>query len=135
MLVLDTHAWVWFVSGSSKLRPDTITRMLDLIDDGRFLIPAMAVWEVAFLTEHGRLELSDALETWIDRALDPMQFQLAPLTPEIAVAAARIPDRRLLDPADRLIVATALVTGFPLATRDRQIVDLSERTQLSLLPV
>lgn len=45
---------------------------------------------------------------------------LIPLTIEIASMAASLPDP-IRDPADRLIVATALLQGVPLVTKDDRI--------------
>lgn len=44
-----------------------------------------------------------------------------PLTPAVAAAVAGLPDSFLRDPADRIIVVTALVLGEPLVTHDRRI--------------
>jgi PIN domain nuclease of toxin-antitoxin system len=45
---------------------------------------------------------------------------LLPLTIEVAHTAARLPDP-IRDPADRLIVATALHQGVALVTKDERI--------------
>ena len=50
-------------------------------------------------------------------------MQTLDLTPEIATTAVQLPETVPADPADRLIVATALVNGLPLVTRDARIQD------------
>jgi PIN domain nuclease of toxin-antitoxin system len=57
--------------------------------------------------------------TWIDSVIGLPQL---PLTVEVAVTAARLPNP-VSDPIDRIIVATALLQGAPLVTKDHKIID------------
>jgi PIN domain nuclease of toxin-antitoxin system len=135
MLVLDTHAWVWFVTASPRLRATAVEAMEATVAGGRFLIPAIAVWEVALLVARGRLALRAPLRDWIDAALDDDYFELAALTPDIAIRGAGLPARALSDPADRMIVATAMEAQVPVATRDSRIVSFCEAQGLDVLPI
>ena len=58
---------------------------------------------------------------WLSDALDLDGVELLPLTPDIAVRSTGLGRGAPADPADRLIVATALVHGAPLVTRDERI--------------
>lgn len=51
-----------------------------------------------------------------------MNVALLPLTMDVAIAAAKLPDP-IRDPIDRVIVATALLQGVPLVTKDRKIIE------------
>ena len=51
----------------------------------------------------------------------PRSVRILPITPAIAAAVANLPESFHRDPADRVIVATARVTGVPLLTRDSRI--------------
>ncbi len=82
------------------------------------LVSAISCWEVAMLVAKGRLQLDRDVLVWISQALAHECTDLAPITPEIAVRAARLDGSFPGDPADRLIVATALVNGASLATKD-----------------
>jgi PIN domain nuclease of toxin-antitoxin system len=53
---------------------------------------------------------------------------IVPLSPSIAVESWELPGTFHADPADRIIVATARVTGATLLTRDRRILDYAART-------
>lgn len=68
-----------------------------------------------------RLELDRDVLIWVRRALAGRRVHLLPVSPSIAVAAAQLPRGFQGDPADRLIVATALDAKAPLVTRDRRI--------------
>ena len=73
------------------------------------------------LVERKRLEFDRPALTWIRQALDLPGVELAPLTPEIAVRAAGLGADFPGDPADRLIVATALEARGPLVTLDGRL--------------
>jgi PIN domain nuclease of toxin-antitoxin system len=123
VLVLDTHAWVWWVSKPEKLS----RKQRSAIDRARqrggdtLLLSVISGWEVALLVQGGRLRLPMQLEAWLDQAMSIPGLEIAPLTVPIIAAAARLSGLR--DPADMLIVATALQYGAPLLTNDRRIDD------------
>ncbi|HYC22882.1 MAG TPA: PIN domain-containing protein [Candidatus Bathyarchaeia archaeon] len=51
----------------------------------------------------------------------PPLVQRVPITPAIAAEVARLPSTFHRDPADRVIVATAIVLGLTLLTEDSRI--------------
>ena len=118
MIVLDTHAWIWWAAESHRLsrRAHGAIAAADRIGVG-----AVSCWEVAMLVQKGRLELDRDVETWVEQALSLPRLELVALTPAIAVLAGSFDDSFHGDPADRMIVASALVTGAELVTRDRPI--------------
>ena len=72
------------------------------------------------LVARGRIELDRDPVTWIEDSLCAEQIELLPLTPAVAASSARL-EAFHGDPADRLIVATALTRGAALATGDERI--------------
>lgn len=117
--LLDTHAWIWWLHGDRRLGKATQAALDDLPAAARPAISSISLWEVATLVELGRLELPLPLEQWFERAADPRTVQVLPITPAIAAEVARLPEGFHRDPADRLIVATSRVLGYPIVTRDR----------------
>jgi len=121
--VLDTHAWVWWVSKPEKLS----RKQRSAIDRARqrggdtLLLSVISGWEVALLVQGGRLRLPVQLEAWLEQAMSIPGLEIAPLTVPIIAGAARLTGLR--DPADMLIVATALRYGAPLLTNDGRIDD------------
>jgi PIN domain nuclease of toxin-antitoxin system len=71
--------------------------------------------------ERGRISIKKGVERWVAEALATPGIRLAPLEPEIAIAAARLPRSMLNDPADQIIVATARHVELPLITADHKI--------------
>ena len=120
MIILDTHAWIWWTNESKPL--PKATRLL-IEQSERIGIPAICCWEVAMLVAKERIGLNMDVEVWIDLALQRPSVELLPLTPEIAVLSTRLPGAFHGDPADRLIVANSLAHNAPLITRDEKITD------------
>lgn len=120
-VVVDTHAWVWWVAHPEKLS----RRQRSTIDRARrrggdaLLVSVISGWEVALLVQSGRLRLPMPLETWLDQAMSIPGLQVVPLSVPIMTTAARLTGLR--NPADMLIVATAQQHGAPLVTSDRRI--------------
>jgi len=116
--VLDTHAWIWLSAGDARAASLKSFR-------GRAVVSAISVWEVAMLESKGRLSLEPTLEEWIESNLRS-PVELEPIHPAISIWSCRLEDFHG-DPADRLIVATALVLGVPLITSDSKIIEWSRR--------
>jgi PIN domain nuclease of toxin-antitoxin system len=123
--VFDTHVWIRASAGDPQLG--------ELRNfHGTVIVPAISVWEVAMLASKGRIDLQPDADRWIRENLQP-PVRLEPLHPEISLESCRLEDFHG-DPADRLIVATALVLGVPLITADRQIINWNERhAQLQII--
>lgn len=117
MIVLDTHAWLWWLSGTARLGRVASRR----IDDADMIgVPAICCLEVAAAVHRGRLALDRGVLDWLADALATPRVALLPLTPRVAVRASSLTGFHG-DPADRLIVATALEAGSALVTRDGAI--------------
>ena len=119
--LLDTHAWIWWMQGDARLGRATLDALDALPGSLRPCVADISLWEVATLVELGRIVLPESLEHWLDAAADPRTVRTLPVTPAIAAEVARLPATFHRDPADRLIVATSRVMGYPLVTRDRAI--------------
>ena len=118
MIVLDTAVWIWRASDPERLTTSA-RRAIDEVE--RVLVSAVSVWEVAMLVAKRRIQLDRTIEQWVNVALALPKIQLAPLEPAIAVRSTKLPGPFHPDPADRIIVATALENGVPLITPDERI--------------
>lgn len=118
MIVLDTHAWVWWAVSSPTLSKKAATA----IRSARTVyVSAVSCWEVAMLVAKGRLVFDRDVEVWMELALRLPGIQLAHLSPRIAVRSARLEEGFLGDPADSIIVATALEYGCSIVSKDERI--------------
>jgi PIN domain nuclease of toxin-antitoxin system len=121
VIVLDTHVWIWWVSDPDLLSPVARTLIDKAVVEKKIYISSMSVWEVAMLVSKGRLQLTVEVGDWI-RASEALPFiQFVPVTNAIALKAVRLPMKSLVDPVDRIIVATALVLDLVLITKDKKI--------------
>lgn len=118
MIILDTHAWFWWLAESPKLSPTA----LEVIEREDIVgIPAISCWELAMLVSKERIKLSMDVKVWMDIAFEHPKVKLLPLTAEIAVLSTRLPGNFHGDPADRLIVATCLINKSSLISKDEKI--------------
>lgn len=118
MIILDTHAWIWWITESENLSVQATEAInkADIIG-----IAAISCWELAMLVAKNRIGLSMDVQIWINIALQHPKTQLLALTPEIAVLSTRLPGNFHGDPADRLIVASSLVHKAQLISKDDKI--------------
>ena len=124
MIILDTHIGIWWSDEISRLTASQISAIAqERRIQGSIGISAITCWEIAMLVERQRVTLQlDAL-SWLHRLLNYPDVELLPITPEIAVRAYSLPEPFHRDPADRLLVATAIEWDCLLLTDDRQILD------------
>lgn len=122
MIVLDTHAWVWWVS-DPRLLPEPSRRAIqESLDAGEPVhVSTMSSWEVAMLVARGRLELVMGLDDWIALAESAPEITFVRVDNPIALRAVGLEGFPHRDPADRLIAATALLMGATLITADARL--------------
>lgn len=119
MIVLDTHAWLWWCS-----QPDRLSRgARAAIDDAeRIGVSTLSAWEVAMLVARGRISLDRPADTWVRQALARSRVETLAPSASAAVAAGLLDaDAFPGDPVDRLLYATAKELRAPLVTRDRAL--------------
>ncbi|HED19207.1 MAG TPA: type II toxin-antitoxin system VapC family toxin [Gammaproteobacteria bacterium] len=123
MIVLDTHALIWWVNGDSKLsaRARKVIESEMTVDGGKILVSAISAWEIAMLVNKNRLVLTMDLNEWLDtvRSIDAVQF--VPIDNEVAVQSVQLPGDFHPDPADRMITALARHYSAMLVTSDDKI--------------
>ena len=104
MIVLDTHAWVWWVSDPERLSARAREAVDQAAKEGELYISSISVWEVALLAERGRLRLAMDVSEWIGycEALPFLNF--VPVNNRIALLQVRLPKPLHADPADRIII-------------------------------
>jgi PIN domain nuclease of toxin-antitoxin system len=120
VIVLDTHAWLWWVSKPSDLSRAARQR---IGTETRIGVSAISCLEVATAVAKKRITLDRDPLSWLEQALALPKLDLLPLTPAIAVKATQLGHNFPGDPADRVIVATAILESASLITKDSRIRD------------
>lgn len=118
MILLDTHVWIWLASDPEKL---SIAARKKISGTKKKGISAISCWEFATLVHKGRVSLDRSPLEWMEQSFEELGIELIPLTPSIAVRSTQLGRNFQGDPADRLILATALVLSAPLVTKDERI--------------
>lgn len=117
MIVLDTHAWLWWAADRAKLSSRARQR---ITREREAAISAISAWEITMLVRKGRLELRGDTRTALATLLGIPNLRVVPVSADIAAEAGLLEGFHG-DPGDRLIVATALSLRAALVTKDAQI--------------
>ena len=121
MIVLDTHAWIWFVSNPESLSNKAKKFINKAIKEKAILISSISAWEVALLVLKKRLVLTVDVSDWIMKSEALPFIKFIPVSNSIAVKSVNQLEPIHSDPADRIIIATAISEGAPLITKDEKI--------------
>jgi PIN domain nuclease of toxin-antitoxin system len=123
LIVLDTHAVLWWVNGDPQLSQNALAAIEQEFrgDGGVILISAITAWEIALLLEKGRITLSMGIDDWLDTVEEIEGVRIVPVDIATAVESTRLPGEFHKDPADRMIVALARHFNAVLVTADEKI--------------
>lgn len=119
VVLLDTHAVLWWQAESGQLSNRARKRIEQASNR---LVSPVSFWELAMLIEKGRVQLDRPTAAWVNDFLSNDRVAVSELTPAVAVRAAELASFHG-DPADRMIVASAIAAGVPLVTKDGKIRD------------
>ena len=122
MILPDTHALLWFLESSPRLGSTAQRRMREAIESRQAAFSAISVWEVALLLARSRLALEVTAIQWREKLLSAGFIEI-PVNGAIAAHSVALTDIHN-DPADRIIMATAL-EGHQLITDDDRILNWS----------
>ncbi len=113
-LLLDTHAFLWWMNDDSSLGPKARAAITD--GGNGVLISAASAWEIAVKRAAGKLDAPGDIAEWITTN----GFDDLPITVEHGIASAELP-RHHSDPFDRMLVAQATLEGLTLVAHDQEI--------------
>jgi len=121
LIVLDTHVWVWWLSDPAKLPSKARKTVADAASDGAIYISSISAWEIAVLVAKGRLTFTMDFQDWIAKSEGLPCLHFVSVDNIVAIRSVRLPQPFHKDPADRIIVATAMTLGAPVVSSDRRI--------------
>jgi PIN domain nuclease of toxin-antitoxin system len=117
MILLDTHVWLYWIVRSGKGLSADMLRAIREADIAA--ISSVSCWEVVMLAQRQRIVLPIPVHQWVQRALGPARIRPLAVTCEIAARAASLAQHHK-DPADRIIIATAIEHDARLLSLDAQ---------------
>ena len=129
-LLLDTHILLWSLLKPEELSSSMVAALEDEKND--IWLSPISTWEIMLLIERGRVEVKgDDPGKWIKNVLSSLPIKEAPLTHEVAIQSRmiKLPHQ---DPADRFIMASALVYELTLMTIDQKLIESEYKKHLFL---
>lgn len=122
MIVLDTHALLWWATGdTAQLSPAATEAIEAQLGGGQIVVSSISAWELAMLVARDRIALSMDIDEWLAVLSQIEEVRFVPVDNEIAIKSVELPGEFHKDPADRIIVATARKLAAPLVTADDKI--------------
>lgn len=117
MLLVDTCTLLWLNEDPPRLPAPVIERIRAAAGGGLY-VSAMTALEIAIKARRGRLQLpAPSPRAWFDAVVTARGLTVIAMTATIAFASGVLPDLHK-DPADRVIIATAMEGGLAIVTPD-----------------
>ena len=116
MILLDTCVLLWLAADPSPL-PESVKTHIRNVAPGQRYLSAISMFEIGVKHSRGKLVLPQPPRTWFERQCAARSINVLPVTASIAARATELPWHHR-DPADRMILATALEYDLPIVTCD-----------------
>lgn len=117
-ILLDSHAFLWFVADDLKLSIDARTAIED--STNRKWISIASLWEITIKVSIGKLNLADPVSEFLSREILCNKFSTLNVTMDHLAKLSVLPFNHR-DPFDRLIVSQALQESFPVVSTDASL--------------
>lgn len=119
-LLFDTHIWLWSLVAPTRLGRRVRAEIAR--SKNEVWLSPVSVWELLLLAERGRVDLGANANKWVAEAVSHTPAHEAPLNFDVAIRSRDVMPTHP-DPADRFLVATALVNDLTLVTADKRLID------------
>jgi PIN domain nuclease of toxin-antitoxin system len=117
-LLLDTHAFLWFVMGDGRL--SSVARAAIEDDANEKFVSAGSAWEIAIKVSLGKLDLKTPYAALLPREIANNGFSYLTVEVSHTTLVASLPFHHR-DPFDRLLIAQALAEGMSIVSADAAI--------------
>lgn len=123
MIVLDTNALIRWISDPEKLSQRAKKTIGAAEKKKAIYISSISVLEIYTLVKKNKLKFNILADNWLEKVESLPYVNFVSMDNKIAVQSVNLPDPLHKDPADRIIIATALQIGAKLITSDQKILD------------
>jgi PIN domain nuclease of toxin-antitoxin system len=117
VIVLDTHALLWWALDPDQLSSAAAERVAEMERAGGFA-SSISIWELGVKIKRGKLDIGIGIEEFARRVERSAAVEIVPIDTTVWLSSLAL-DWNHRDPADRVIVATALLEGVPVLTKDQ----------------
>ena len=114
-VLLDTHAFLWWVADSRKLSASAHRAIGD--EDNDVFVSAASAWEIATKYRLGKLPGAEALAVDIVGTISDQGFDKLPIGVKDAARAGALPGIHR-DPFDRVLIAQAMRRNLVLISNE-----------------
>lgn len=121
MILLDTCAIIFDALSPQRLSPKSRHAIEDATRRTTLAVSDISLWEIAMLIEKKRLDTGTDTLSFLETVLAARRIEVKAITPPIAARATTL-SLPHGDPADRIILATAIIYNATLITSDRHLI-------------
>jgi PIN domain nuclease of toxin-antitoxin system len=114
-LLLDTHAFLWWLSGDDRLSEKARAALAD--DTNGIFVSAASAWEISTKHRIGKLEGVAAVVADVTGAISSQGFSALPIGVQHGQLAGSLPGAHR-DPFDRMLIAQALLENLLLVSNE-----------------
>ncbi len=115
-LLLDTHIFLWFISGDARL---PILFRDEIQEPGNSVFLSVAsLWEIIIKYKLGKLPLPQSPEIYIPRQRQTHRIKSLPISETSLKNLVSLPDLHR-DPFDRVLISQALSGNLTIVTADK----------------
>ncbi|MCB1659813.1 MAG: type II toxin-antitoxin system VapC family toxin [Pseudomonadales bacterium] len=130
-ILLDTHAFIWAVDNQLyRFSANSQAQLNTALQQQQLYLSAISLWEVAMLVAKNRIQLKMSAQEWLHQAISRSGIIIVPIDIPIATLSSTLALHG--DPADRLIVASAICQKQRLCTQDSKILDFAAQPHSAL---
>ena len=115
-LLLDTHAFLWWLGGDLSLSESARTAIAD--EDNVVFVSAASAWEIATKHRIGKLPSAAVIISDIDAVIAAQGFAGLPIDIHHGQIAGALPGPHR-DPFDRMLIAQAMLEGLALVSNEQ----------------
>ena len=117
-ILLDTHVFLWFISGDAQLSTNVRDEIRN--PDNEVYLSTVSVWEAIVKYQLGKLPLPESPETYLPKQRELHQIASLALDESSVVQLAKLPPLHR-DPFDRMLICQALQHNLTIATVDSAV--------------
>jgi len=115
MILGDTHIWIRWLLPNDPL-PLSLIDLIETTDS--LAVSSISCWAIVMLERFNRIELPLPVDEWLQEALNGSKVNALPINENIAMLAGQLPYHHKY-PADRFIIATAIINKIKLISLNR----------------
>ena len=114
-VLLDTHAFLWFILADPQLSP--AAKLLIEAPANDVDVSPASYWEIAIKIKLGKYALPQPYQSFMESLIAGNDFRILHIEPRHTAVLTTLPPHHK-DPFDRLLIAQAMVEGIPIVSAD-----------------